>query len=751
MAVRPSRPRLARTARVRPAVLVSALWLALSQIAHAESPPLAATQLDEVIVNPEQDDFDARQNAASTKLVYGREELDRMNELTIGDYLRRMPSVTFTGPPGNPKDVRVRGMDKGYTQILIDGEPVASATKERQIQVDRIPLDMVERIELIRAPSADMPSEGMMGTINIVLRDAPDKPVANARLAIGRLFGEKADKDSWNLSGQYGNGSGDLRWLLNASVGQRADLKSKSKDETSYNAGGTATGRKLEFEDERVVTDTADFAPRLSLRLSAVDELVFTPWITRSDERKRKTKDKSKYNGAPFTDPSTVTDDGRTVEDEDKLRETWRLRAEWKRSLGRGQLSVYAATQQGGETKDKATLDYKADGSLSKVVLERDDKDEREWYAGVRAVQAFGAHKVSAGAEYRDASREDATTTGEGNSWAALAPKDAGRGDSFDIRERRWTLFLQDEIALGGGHSLTPGVRWMHNRQEAVDGLGASSGGTVRATTPSLHYLWQVDGRNNLRASLTRTLKPPKFNDLSTVTESSDGTLAKPDKSGNPALRPEKALGVELGWEHFLPHGGGVLGANLFHRDIEDMVEARTELEGSRYVQRPQNVGDARVWGWELDARPQMDIIGLPELMLRFNYTRLYSRITDATTNMTTRINYQPPYVYNVGFDWQLPKWDGAWGVNYNYTPKHLKNPTEPLKADYEAKQELLDLYVMKRLSRDLALRFTASNLLDMKKVKEKAEYNGAGVMTKATTEVERGGRALFVALEGKW
>lgn len=358
MAIRPFRPYLASLG-AKPAALVSALWLAFPQIAHAELSPPAATQLGEVIVNPEQDDFDQRQHARSTKLVYGREELDRMNELTIGDYLRRMPSVTFTGPPGNPKDVRVRGMDKGYTQILIDGEAVSSGTKERQIQVDRIPLDMVERIELIRAPSADMPNEGMMGTINIVLRNAPDKPVANARLAIGRLFGEKANKDSWNLSGQYGNGNGDLRWLLNASVGQRADLKSKRTDETSYNAGGAAVGRKLVFEDERVVTDTADFAPRLNLRLSADDELVLTPWITRSDERKNRPKDKSKYNGAPFTDPATVTDDGRIVEDEDKLRETWRLRAEWKRSLGQGQLSVYAATQQGGETRDKTTLDYR--------------------------------------------------------------------------------------------------------------------------------------------------------------------------------------------------------------------------------------------------------------------------------------------------------------------------------------------------------------------------------------------------------
>lgn len=87
----------------------------------------AETSLAEINVEAEKDDFDARRSATSTKLVYGREELDRMNELTVGDYLRRLPSVTFSGPPGTPKDVRVRGMDKGYTEILIDGEPVTVA------------------------------------------------------------------------------------------------------------------------------------------------------------------------------------------------------------------------------------------------------------------------------------------------------------------------------------------------------------------------------------------------------------------------------------------------------------------------------------------------------------------------------------------------------------------------------------------------------------------------------------------------
>ena len=146
-----------------------------------------------------------------------------------------------------------------------------------------------------------------------------------------------------------------------------------------------------------------------------------------------------------------------------------------------------------------------------------------------------------------------------------------------------------------------------------------------------------------------------------------------------------------------------------------------------------------------------MDFLGLPELMLRFNYTRLFSRLEDGATGTTTRIKDQPPYVYNVGFDWQLPRWNAAWGVNYNYTPRFIKNPAETSKLDPEAEQKLLDLYVMKRLSRDLAVRITAANLLDMTKDKDKYEYNAAGRLTKQTFESERGGRALYVALEGKW
>ena len=709
----------------------------------------AETQLPDVVVGAERDDFDARRDARSTRLVYGREELDKMSELTVGDYLRRLPGVTFSGPPGSPRDVRLRGMDKGYTQILIDGEPVPGGGKERQIQVDRLPLDMIERIEIIRAPTADMPNEGLAGTINIVLREAPARRVASARAQYGVTDGRNADAETKNLSAQYGDRFGNVSLLLNASVGERGEVKTKSKDEQKFRPDGTRTDRKQEFEDERLVAEGIEFAPRLNVKLGGGNELSLTPFVSRSDEEKRKTFDKFKFS-TPATGVGRVGD-GTKAEREDKLREIARLRGEWKTKLTGGrEFSLHAGAQEGIEDKDKMAREFNAAGAQTKLAEERTENVERESFGGVRLTLPLGAHHLKAGIEYFDKTREDNKRTVETDAKGKVSVKTPGLGDRFDIAEKRWVAFVQDEVELAKGHVLTPGLRSQWIEQSSVDSNGERRSGDYTLNSPSLHYLWKFDARNNLRASVAETVKLPKFDELSSVTETKSGTLTDPDKSGNANLKPEKALGFELGWEHFLPRSGGVLGANAFYRDITDKIEKRTALESGRFVERPDNVGDARIWGVELDARAQMDLVGLPQLMLRANATRLYSRLENTATGRDTRVKDQPPYVYNVGFDYYLPRWDASFGGNYNYTPRFLKDPGSATNRDDEAEQKLLDFYLHKRISRQFGLRLTATNLLDMEKDKDKFALDAAGNRI-VTREIERGGRGLFIALEGKF
>ena len=124
--------------------------------------------------------------------------------------------------------------------------------------------------------------------INIVLREAPKQRVTNAGLVTGRVFGEKTDKDTWNLASTATPGAACAAAQRRHRAEGRREDQEQGRDHPRQQLANAATARKLEFEDERVTMDTFDFSPRLNVKLSGVGELVFMPWITRSDETKTK-------------------------------------------------------------------------------------------------------------------------------------------------------------------------------------------------------------------------------------------------------------------------------------------------------------------------------------------------------------------------------------------------------------------------------------------------------------------------------
>src|SRR5690606_20360707 len=91
---------------------------------------------------------------------------------TVGDMLKRVPSAVFVSDVLEYDGVQLRGMDPGYTQVLVNGRKVPGAGDDRSFWVDRIPAELVERVEILRSNSANRSGDAMAGTLNIVLRDA---------------------------------------------------------------------------------------------------------------------------------------------------------------------------------------------------------------------------------------------------------------------------------------------------------------------------------------------------------------------------------------------------------------------------------------------------------------------------------------------------------------------------------------------------------------------------------------------------
>jgi iron complex outermembrane receptor protein len=695
------------------------------------------TRLAEVTVVDQRQAQAERREAPIQKIVIAEDEVERFGDATVGDVLRRLPGMTFTGPAGVTKDIRMRGLDKGYTQFLINGEPVPSAKQERQIQIDRLPADMIERIEIIRSPSAEYDGHGIAGTINIVLKHSV-QDITRLRAA----YGKNGSLDVGDMVAQWSRTFGDFDLLLAASytVGAEDIVEDKAK----FNAAGALTER--EHKPRPVEKTETLFAPRLAWRFGG-DRLVLEPFVSAGTEDKQEPLTVRNAAGA-VTKTSDTT--------EDKTDTVGRLGARYDGVAGWGAWYLKAGVQGGEEEKDKATTERNAAGRVTKRSQENETVEDDQAYAGGGAAYRMGLHLLKAGLEYRLTDYEKRKQVAEAGSAAGpLVPKAPGANDLYRIEEARAAAYVLDEWQLAAAHWLTPGLRYEHVERDATDRTGATRNARSSAPNPSLHYRWAVQPDLNLRGSYAQTLRLPKFDDINPLvtpaTGAGAGSASNPDKGGNPDLEPERATGLELGIEHFPAGGRAVLGANLYYRDVEDFIQKVTRAEGGRFVERPQNVGEAHFWGAEFDWRIPLVREGPHEVHLTGSHAELRGRVLGTASGDVKDL---PPRVTNLGLDWRHRPSGWAAGFGFNYQPAYTTdsiNPDGVREIKTRNASDLLDLYVTKVFSPLAELRLVAKNALAVEKVEDTTRFKTDGRFDTREERTERSRPTVYLTFESRF
>ena len=227
---------------MRPSLLSLALAHALASLAFSTAVQADAAAPKEEAAKPETLEavevkgeivYRDRSDAIAPTLSYDLEYFQRFEPLTAGDMLKRVPSVAFVSDVLEYDGARLRGLDPGYTQILINGKKVPGAGNDRSFWVDRIPAEMVERIEIVRATSANRSGDAVAGAINIVLRDAYEFDGGYARIG-GLYFDDGKVKPTYGAvnSGEFAGG----RVLAGFNVQGRYNPKLKRSDR--YDAPG---------------------------------------------------------------------------------------------------------------------------------------------------------------------------------------------------------------------------------------------------------------------------------------------------------------------------------------------------------------------------------------------------------------------------------------------------------------------------------------------------------------------------------
>jgi iron complex outermembrane receptor protein len=700
-------------------------------------PPVAAPQFIASAVNAEpapptkivtQTQADkARAVSSFQKLIVSEQEVEKFGDGTVGDVLRRQPGMTFTGPAGVVKDIRLRGLDKGYTQFTINDQPVPTATKERQLQVDRLPADTIENIEIIRNPQAIHESGNVGGIVNVILK----KDISN----MTRFRAQGGRNGKFNIgeaSALISRRFEDFGVLFSGSHFRSAE--DIVEDKNTIDAKGALT---REYKPKPAKKSETVLAPRLIWDLGG-GRLTLEPFLILGAEHKN---ENSKVRNA-----LGVLTKG-TTNQEDKKNDLWRVAGRYDGHAEWFDWFVKAGAQEATLNKNKRATESNPKGIVTKYQTELEKVRERLNYVGVGTERLINydllvpqTHKISTGLEFRDADYDAVKRIAENGK-----SKDALR-DRFDIHERRLIAYGQNEWHIGESHWLTPGLRYERVIRNAMDANYATRGNVYDALNPSLHYRWAVLEDLNFRASIARTVRFPKFDDLNPLVTIATGALAgqitNPDQGGNPDLRPEQSLGVDFGFEKFFLDYRGVFGVNFYNRNVQDFIQRQTTLEGARYVQRPQNVGDARFWGMEIDWRaPLLSLISSPldeehELFLTGNHSELRGRVSDAAIGRSFGVKDLPPRVTNLGLEWRyLPTlWSVGGALNYvpAFTVESIDGGGGGREIKSRNEQVLLDLFVAKALGPGVDLRIVAKNVLSIRKTEQTIKLTDAGTVVNA-------------------
>ena len=165
---------------------------AATKDAKAKRNAAGTDQLKRVEVVGNSSDVEQRRASTASRIVIGKEDIERYGDSSVSEALKRLPGVTTGGRPGRGGDVRMRGMGGGYTQILLNGERMPPG-----FSLDNLPPDQVDRIEVMRAPTAEFGARAVAGTINIVLKEALKITVNELRMGTSVEGDQASSNASW--------------------------------------------------------------------------------------------------------------------------------------------------------------------------------------------------------------------------------------------------------------------------------------------------------------------------------------------------------------------------------------------------------------------------------------------------------------------------------------------------------------------------------------------------------------------------
>lgn len=638
-----------------------------------------------------------RRAASVAKQIYGREELDRYGDTNTLDVLRRLPGVNVDS--GGP---RMRGLGAGYTQILINGDPAPQG-----FNLDQLSPSQIERIEVIKAGTADQSTQAIAGTINVILKETSRRALSSLRVGVSN----GRDRPTGNLNYSISESRGPFNMSLPVSVFEWDRQVRNLVDRKMAGTDGQAA------VSEQLGTNTSwgwgyNLAPRFNYKISDEQTLSLATFFQKGYWNYSTDYVNRAVSGNPVFDDNAI---------QGGFWENRRGNLTWIHRFSEDQrIEIKAGVQQFRGGFDLNNLR----ANVTQLKTNGNNRDDAITQAGKYSQLLGDQHTLTAGWDLETRERQERRTTTDG---AGLALLSAFEGQAFEAKMNRQAFYIQDEWEISPKWQLYLGLR---NERIVSESTNTTSPlvNVSSVTSPLAHVTYKFDPKSKdmVRASLTRSYKAPGLNTMlarpvingAYTNTNVTNTYLSPDRIGNPGLAPELATGLDIAYENYLSNDG-IFSVGLFHRNLSNVVRNLTVLRqvswanAPRWITQPQNFSDAVTQGVEFELRGRASDL-LPQLLsdakglnIRTS-VNFYRSSIDALMGPNNRLDGQQPWSANLGFDQRINSLRMTVGGNLSLTPGYDTRQT----AEQVLKRSItrgIDVFAMMPLSPTMSFRAAAS------------------------------------------
>ena len=650
---------------------------------HVSAAPLWA---QDTLQNTQNEESDSETGT----IVYGQDFIQQQSGVVnVADLVNRIPggSDILRGNNGNGNG-NSRGFSTGNDRILIDGRRLSGKQNNSRSVLSQMPIEQVERIELIRGASPDIKVSSQDAMINIVLKDDA-KGSGTFEVYAREINGENP------VGGEisYTSKAGALDYTLNLRH-YRFRMKADQVDRF-FDASGALTGRQE--EDLFYGENGYNAGVNLTYTLKNEDQIHLNGIYQSNDSTNR--------NPGLLYDPLVTAPTGESLRIGSSDLYRWEIGGDYETQLSENltfKIIALHSTMRNDflNSEDELiennvfTEDFLVDfKSLSTESIVR----------GSVTWDMNSSHTFEFGTEL-SLNKRDNSLAFSALENGVLVLQDVAAADVI-VKETRDESFINHSWTVNEKITVDSALTFEYSELKQKGSFEQSR--TFNYLKPTVDVRYRQTPNDLFQVSVRRNISQLNFGDFaSSVTGENDVV------GGNDQLAPERSWKFEASYDHSFASGDGNIKPSVFYETFSSKL---AQIETSPGVSGVGDAGSAFFYGAKLDTSFKMGFMGLPNVQVSLGYNFQKHELTDPFTGEKAPFNYRSlSHWMTYRIRHEIPAWGMAWELDGYFDGNTEYRDIDEFRTRYLGIGPVANFKIEKQISGNLILTLAARRFVNI-------------------------------------